>query len=266
MSIDQSGSSDMEPLVLGDVDEVVVHDRGEGEGFAVRFPFDRRLARVFLAGVKDAQFDNANTEYQVPAEQAQALGKTVAALRAEVRLTNSEREKINALAMESGYRIQPDSGARGQVVPNVSAFIEPNLHYRGPIVNANSRFVAQHTGIGKQDGAAFIKIHKLSSLDNQNLMKGDKVGILYDDKFAAKVTDLSQYKSKEDLSDPDGSRLQDRNCVRYESSVGLTHSQSRKRFLQPGRPRLGGVQTVRTVCIDRRRRYAQRIYSGCQRH
>lgn len=188
------------PLVLGDVDGVTVSEFDGDHGFAVKFPFDRRLSNLLVSGVKDAKFDEQYKEYMVPAAQAEALGKTVVAMRKEVRLANAELAKIRILATQSGRKMMDEAGVPHDDAygPNVSEFVQPGEFYRGPVINANSRFVAQSTGLG-QDGTAFVKIHKLSALDNPNIMKGDKISVVYDNKFTGQVNDASQYKSASDL-------------------------------------------------------------------
>lgn len=59
-------------------------------------------------------------------------------------------------------------------------------------MNANAHFVAQLSGFGKQDGAAFVTLHRLADLDRSNLMKGNKVGIRYDVRLSGRIYDFEQ--------------------------------------------------------------------------
>lgn len=191
----------MEKVMQSEVDQHEHHGVSVKEvvaGFIVSFPFDRRLAEMMDA-VPGAVFNKEHRAYEVPSVSAVPLAKVVNEMRVESRVIAAELESIMALAREAGIGIQDTSPAVPGAAPRLSSYIDPGKAYRGEIVAANSRFVAQFTGFGKKDGAAFLTIHRLASLDNGNLLKGDKVGVVYDDKFRGSVTDLTRNKSAAEL-------------------------------------------------------------------
>lgn len=185
------------PAFLGSVDGVTVVEV-DGGGYAVAFEFDRQL-NAMIHGVPGAELDKAAQGYFVPGASAEALGKVAGAMRAEFKAIAADREAIMVLAEKSGMAAQHENGTLAGVAPMVNGYIEPGKFYGGQILNVNTRFAAQETGFGERDGAAFIKIHRLADLDNGKMMKGDHVGIKYDNKFRGVVTDLSKSKSAADL-------------------------------------------------------------------
>lgn len=191
----------MEKVMQSEVDQQEHHGVSVKEvvaGFVVSFPFDRRLAEM-MDGVPNAVFNKEHKVYEVPSVSAVPLAKVVSEMRVESQAIAADLESIMALAKVSGIGVQNTHLTAPGAAPRVSSFIDPGKAYRGEIVNANSRFVAQFTGFGKQDGAAFLTIHRLASLDNRNLLKGEKVGIVYDGKFRGAVTDLTRNKSAAEL-------------------------------------------------------------------
>ena len=200
-----SQASSFEDL-LGDFDGVSVH-RVDGvswesadSGFSVTFPMDRKLSQL-ISNVPGAEFNKEIKAFVVPAANADALAQAVAAMRRESLAVTDAGAEIMALAKATGLRMQVDFGAITEAKPQLSSFIVPGKSYFGEIVNANSHFVAQFSSFGKDDGAAFIQVHRLANLDSgqHQLMKGDKVAVVYDAKFAGVVSDMSQYKSAAEL-------------------------------------------------------------------
>ncbi len=152
------------------------------KGFEVAFEYDRELSAM-LAQVHGAVFDKTEKSYSVPFSSEQQLTTVIAAMRKEVGLVADDLAAITELATNTALQSQSEAGVEPDVVPQISSFIEPGKVYRGTIVNANTRFVAQETGVGKQDGAAFVQIHRLADLPSAGLFKGDSVAVTYDDKF-----------------------------------------------------------------------------------
>lgn len=186
------------PAFLGSVDGVSVLGVEGSRDFAVALDFDRQLSAM-MRGVPGAEFDKASQAYFVPGSSAEALGKVAGAMRAEFKAIEADREAIMELAEKSGMAAQREYGSTSGATPKVGNYIKPGEFYGGEIVNVNARFAAQVTGFGERDGAAFVKIHRLADLDNGKMMKGDFVGIKYDDKFRGVVSDLSKNKSGADL-------------------------------------------------------------------
>ena len=186
--------------LLGDADGVTVAQHDATNYFVVSFPFDRELMGL-MDRVPNAVFNKEIKAYVVPLSSAPALEHAVAAMR-DVRWNNKvDFDGINALALASGYALQgTEVDEINPPKPQVSDFIEPGRAYRGDVVNVNSRFVAVFSGLGKKDGAAFISIHKLSNLDNDKVLKGDRVGIVYESLSNGAVTVLSKIKTSAELS------------------------------------------------------------------
>lgn len=191
-------SAEFQSMIVGSTANGVLVNAVDG-GYEVSFPFDRQLATM-IDRVPNAVFNKEKKVYQVPSGSAAQLDKVVAAMRIERHAIETDFESILALATATGIEAQKGVGTGSGVVPQLSSFIEPGKAHRGEIVNANSRFVAQLTGFGKQDNAAFLTIHRLASLDNDKLFKGDKVAITYDGKFRGAVTDLSRNRSVAELA------------------------------------------------------------------
>jgi hypothetical protein len=166
-------------------------------GYEVTFDFDRHLVKMMhqIAGVT---FDKDSNTWHVPSSSLDALSKTIPEMRFEAAAIAKNREAILALAKDTAIDRQSANGAGHGVVPQVSEFHRVGGFYRGEIVNANARFAAQLTGFGDQDGAAFVTIHRTADLDKP-LMKGDVVGIGYDDKGMGSVSDRSKTKSAADM-------------------------------------------------------------------
>ena len=175
--------------MLGSVDGVLVVQGATG-GYSVSFDFNRELSKM-MDRVPGAVFDKAEKAYQVPEAGFGVLSKTVAAMRHETRSAQTALEGIMALAQASGIQAQQTT----EVKPQISTFREPGKFYGGEIVNVNSHYAAQMCGFGNKDGAAFITVHKLADVDRDSLMKGDQVGIRYDNKFFGTVSDLSKNMS-----------------------------------------------------------------------
>lgn len=187
----------LKPAFLGNRDGVSASEV-EGGGYAVAFEFDRQLARM-LRDVPGAVFNKAEAAHHVPAASLEALDKAVSAMRTELKAVQGDLKGIMDLATASGVKAQRDNGAAHGVEPQVSEFHIPGKFYGGEIVNANSRFVAQFSGFGKIDGAAFLTIHRLADLDRGRIMKGEHVGITYDARFVGAVVDLMKEKSDAEL-------------------------------------------------------------------
>lgn len=192
----EGGGHDGTEGLLGQHDGVSVRKTESGE-LAVAFAFERQLVAM-MSNVPGATFDKGASAYLVPAASIGALEKVVPKMRKEARETSNDLEAITALAAASGHKAQEENGVAAGVEPKVSTFRGAGKFYAGEIVNANARFAAQMTGFGKNDGAAFVTVHRLSDLDRP-LLKGDSVKIQYDDRLAGRVSVLSKDKSVAEL-------------------------------------------------------------------
>lgn len=168
-------------------------------GYSVTFPFDRELSGM-LTKVEGAKFDKDAQAYVVPLTSASRLASVVSEMRHESAMIKTELLAITEFATTTALALQHVGGAAPDVVPQVSSFIEPGKFYRGRIVNANTRFAAQATGFGKEDGAAFVQIHRVADVPGATLLKGYSVAISYDEKFRGHANAYSPTKSAEALA------------------------------------------------------------------
>lgn len=180
------------PAFVGDLDGVVVQEAESG-GFVVSFPFDRQLAAM-MDRVPNALFDKGSKAYQVPLNGAGMLETVVGAMRLKTKDIAASYDAMADLAEAWGQKAQREQQVGVDVLPQISSFREPGKFYGGEVTDVNMHFAAQFSGHGKKDGAAFMVIHRLADL-SADLLKGDKVGIVYDDKFHGVVSALSQQKS-----------------------------------------------------------------------
>lgn len=178
--------------LVGDKDGVKV-DVAQG-AYAVTFRFDRELVTM-LSKVEGARFDKDAQAYLVPLAKGAQLVPVIATMRNETSLIKTELKAITESAMSSALALQHVGGASPDAEPQVSSFIEQGKAYRGQIVNANRRFAAQATGVGKDDGAVFVQIHRLNDVPGAPLFKGDSVAITYDDKFLGRASAFTPTKS-----------------------------------------------------------------------
>lgn len=179
------------PAFCGDAEGVAVNE--VDGGYSVAFPFDRQLAGM-MDRVPNAVFDKASKVYLAPLASAPVLGTVVAAMRLEAKEVAAAYDAVVDLAEASGFQAQQAKGVGNDVMPQLSSFREPGKFYGGEVTDVNKHFAAQFVGHGKKDGAAFMTIHRLADL-NGALVKGDKVGIVYDSKFNGIVSALAKDKS-----------------------------------------------------------------------
>ncbi|MES2879207.1 MAG: hypothetical protein V4713_12355 [Pseudomonadota bacterium] len=186
------------PAFLGDQDGIEVAEI-VGRGYGLRFAFDRQIARM-VRDIEGASYDRDLGVYLVPqGVEAAKLEKAISSIRTEARSVAADLATIKDLARNTGQVLQREINSQHDAEPQISDFREPGKFYGGQVVNANARFVAQFSGYGKIDGAAFIAVHRLADLNNSKLMKGDNIGIVYNEKFLGTVTDLDKRKSDAQL-------------------------------------------------------------------
>ena len=183
----QAQQQEAAPTFLGESEGVDIS--AVDGGFSLAIPFDRQLQGV-VDRIPGASFHKESRSYLVPTSSQKVLGEQVPALRKMAKSIAEDMRSIMELATQSARKAQAENGnTRGQ--PQVNGYREAGRAYGGEIVNANSHYVAQLTGFGKEDGAAFVTIHRLADLNQRNLLKGDRVRIQYDDRMLGSVSDLA---------------------------------------------------------------------------
>lgn len=164
--------------------EVVFDGAGS---FDVKFPYNQALMRE-IRDVKGAEFNKDTGAWQVPLEQYDALSGALGKMRKELERTVADAADIMDRAEQTARALMQAKGVDVNVDPKISDYRNTDKATLGEIINVNARFAAQLTGYGREDGAAFVTIHRLADLDQQ-LFKGDDVAITYDAKGRGKVAE-----------------------------------------------------------------------------
>lgn len=136
--------------------------------------------------VDGARYDKDRQCWVVPVEKSAALKTAVDAMRNEFAVNEAAREDIFGLAKDAAKVAQGKNGTDEAVQPRISDFHKAGEGHSGTIIAENDRYVAQLTGFGKGDGAAFIVVHEKAELD-KSVAEGDRAYIKYDNKGKASV-------------------------------------------------------------------------------
>lgn len=169
----------------------------QDQSFVVEVPYDRALVARMRA-IEGAAFDKQDSLWKVPADKAQVLADSVEDIRRLNFAISQDRSHIMALATASAVERQQLNGANDAVVPKVGDFIKKGTSYNGEILNVNGHYAAQLTGFGKDDGAAFVTVHRLANLD-KSVFKGNNLRLSYNDRGDAQVIDRNTVKSQDDV-------------------------------------------------------------------
>lgn len=158
------------------------------DGMTVKFPYHpdmvARIKRV--AGV---EFSEKQRGFIIPKESMEAARKALEDVRAIAGADHEALQAITVLANSTARLIMTEKGVAKGIKPQVSTFHKRDHSYRGEIINSNGRYAAQLTGFGKDDGAAFVVVHRLADL-NHEMFKGERFAVSYDDKGRATVEAL----------------------------------------------------------------------------
>lgn len=136
--------------------------------------------------VEGVRFDKEKVCWVVPVEKVPELKVAVAAMRKEFDANEAAREGIFDLAKVAAKVAQEKNGTAADIQPRVSDFHKVGEGHSGAIIAENDRYVAQLTGFGKGDGAAFIVVHDKSEL-GKSVAEGDRVHIKYEGRGEASV-------------------------------------------------------------------------------
>ena len=160
----------------------------DGTGaYEVKFPYNQALVRE-MRDVKGAEFNKDTGAWHVPLAEYDALAGAVGKMRKELERTVVDAADIMDRAEQTARALMQANGVDVDVDPKISDYRNTDKATLGEIINVNARFAAQLTGYGREDGAAFVTIHRLADLDQQ-LFKGDDVAITYDAKGRGKVAE-----------------------------------------------------------------------------
>jgi len=167
-------------------------------GFLVRFPYDRELVNK-INKVPDAKFDKETQAWVVPKSSEEALDKTLESMHFDVKAIEKDRDSIMELAKASASDRMKDYGTEAGISAQISDFHKEGGNHSGEILNVNGRYAAQLTGFGKDNGAAFISIHRVADL-SEAVYKGDDVRIKYNNNGIGEVFDRRQVKSADEIA------------------------------------------------------------------
>jgi hypothetical protein len=157
--------------------EVIENRQGMVVKFAYHPEMVARMKRI--AGV---EFDDKKGGFVVPKDVVGIARKAVEDVRAIAEQDAKARESIEQMATATARAVMRDNGSGKEAKPQVSFYHEKDKVYRGEIINANGRYVAQLTGFGNEDGAAFVTLHRLADLNTSELFKGERFAVSYDAK------------------------------------------------------------------------------------
>lgn len=212
-----SGKQAVEVLE-GGADGVIVSVY-EGKAM-VDFPYSPTLVSM-LREVDGAAFDKEQEVWMVPvtAENAEKLNKAVESMRKEAALDSKDQSQVMTDVRELAIAKMHANGSVADE-PKISDFHERGKRLAGDILAANGRWAAQFTGFGKEDGAAFIVLHRQAEL-TQQVFKGDDVAVTYGEKGRAVVeSGLTQVEKLDESlgKDVDGVKVEMGGDGKYKVS------------------------------------------------
>ncbi len=155
--------------------------------YSVKFPYNLSLVRE-MQTIRSAQFDRSAREWKVNLEDYDALFVALRNMNNEIQFVESQSVDLEQRARRSAQLLMHANGTDVSIEPMISYYRDPETPTAGKIINVNVRFAAQLLGFGREDGAAFIRMHDMMDLD-QPLFKGDNVVIQYDEKGRGKVSE-----------------------------------------------------------------------------
>ncbi|MFC3110916.1 hypothetical protein ACFOFO_23675 [Undibacterium arcticum] len=179
-----------------DKDGVVVTE-GADRKLLVQFEFNPALVAM-MRNIEGANYDRNIGRWVVPVEKKVELLVALPEMRKEVVQDGVARSEIDKAAMVAAQARQKENGTVASVQPRISDYVTVADGHTGVILAANGRYAAQLTGFGKDDGAAFVTVHKLSSL-SERVFKGDRVFIDYNE--GSQKGRVTHVKTKEERTE-----------------------------------------------------------------
>lgn len=169
----------------------------DGNQYQVAFEYNPVLVKE-MRGIEGAAFNKGAGVWAVSLSQYDALADSVAKMRGEMVQDASDLTDIKNIAVEAALKKMKEQGFEG-ASPRLTDFHPAGKPLSGEIISVNGRYAAQLTGFGRDDGAAFITLHRVAELSEQ-IFKGDKVTIAYDDRGKGKVEYRQSLEEKLDES------------------------------------------------------------------
>lgn len=153
--------------------------------FQISFDYHPGLVAL-IARVEGAEYNRDKDYWSVPLAQEETLNKALVTMKKLHEQDRLARIEIEAAAKSSARDLMAGEGTKG-VEAKISDYHEKDKAYSGEIINANAHYAAQFTGFGREDGAAFVVVHRLASLTGP-VFKGDDLTVKYDAKGRGQVS------------------------------------------------------------------------------
>lgn len=170
---------------------------GKDKQYLVGFEYSPALVAE-MRRIEGATFDKDAGAWRVPVARYDALAAGVEKMRVGVVEDAKARAQIEEYARSAAAQKMHEQGNDG-ATPRISDFLPHGKPLSGEIISVNGRYAAQLTGFGREDGAAFVTLHRLSELSEQ-VFKGDKVSIAYNEKGQGQVQYRQTLEEKLDES------------------------------------------------------------------
>jgi hypothetical protein len=155
------------------------------KNYQVSFNYHPGLVAL-IARVPGAEFKSDKDAWEVPLTSVNELEAALPKMKKLEDLDRAARAEIESMAAASAKDLMAEEGVKG-IAAKISDYHEKDKNIRGEVINVNGHYAAQFTGFGKDDGAAFVTLHRLASL-TAPVFKGDDVVIKYDAKGRGQVS------------------------------------------------------------------------------
>lgn len=179
-----SGHKQWMPLLDGEERGVSTKYDGKDKQYLVGFEYSPELVSE-MRRIDGATFDKDVGAWRVPVASHDVLVAGVEKMRVAVVEDAKARAQIEEYAHSAAALKMRERGSDG-ALPKISDFHPNGKLLSGEIISVNGRYAAQFTGFGREDGAAFVTLHRMSELSEQ-VFKGDKVAITYNEKGQGQV-------------------------------------------------------------------------------
>jgi hypothetical protein len=155
------------------------------KNYQVSFAYHPGLVAL-IARVTGAEYVSDKDHWEVPLSSKAELEQALPKMKKLEEMDRAARTEIVAIAEQSAKELMAEEGVKG-VAAKISDFHEKDKNISGEIINVNGHYAAQFTGFGKENGAAFVTLHRQASL-SAPVFKGDDVVIKYDAKGRGQVS------------------------------------------------------------------------------
>jgi hypothetical protein len=163
--------------------------------YLVQFEYNPRLV-AHMRRLEGAEFDKDSNGWVVPATHEDKLPKVLEAMRGEVTADVAARADIERKALTAAGWAQKANGTEEGVKPHISNYHKAGEASVGEMLVVNGHWAAQLTGFGNQDGAAFVKLHRVADLSEPVFQHGH-YAIKYSDKGRGEVNEYEPAEQRQ---------------------------------------------------------------------